>query len=183
MKYKSFTREELTDLLTDGIPMPESAILNDDTIYFYFKELESFINLAENEYEAKSNDYLEITILIDDMDFVILRMVNQKVLLFLVNSRPDIIDTMTADEASNVIGVVYGITIFNEKWIEVNDLVSQFTEELENALEYKSTKAKVKMDPKIVEKLNKSPVQYPDKTMKMKDYDKYFKKHKDKDYG
>ena len=120
MKYKTFDREELIELLTNGIPMPESATLDDDTIYFYFKELESFINLAENEYEAKSTDHLELTILIDDMDFVILRMVDKKVLLFLVNSRPDIIDTMTSSEASSVIGVVYGITIYNEKWVEVN---------------------------------------------------------------
>jgi hypothetical protein len=90
---------------------------------------------------------------------------------------------MTSQEATDVIGVVYGITIFNEKWIQVNDLVTQFTEELENALEYKSTKEKIKIDSKVLAKLDKSPVQYPDKTMKMKDYDKYFKKDKDKKYG
>jgi hypothetical protein len=183
MKYKAFSREELIDLLTNGVPMPESAILDEDIIYFYFKELESFINLAENEYEAKPTDHLELTIMVDDLDFVILRIVDNKVLLFLVNSRPDIIDTMTSQEATDVIGVVYGITIFNEKWIQVNDLVTQFTEELENALEYKSTKEKIKIDSKVLAKLDKSPVQYPDKTMKMKDYDKYFKKDKDKKYG
>jgi hypothetical protein len=90
---------------------------------------------------------------------------------------------MTSDEASSVIGIVYGITVYNEKWIEVNELVDKFTEELDNIIEYNSTKAKVKMDPKLLAKLNKSPVQYPDKTMKMKDFDKYFKKNKGKKYG
>ena len=183
MKLKSFTREELTELLTDGIPMPKSALTDENTIDFYFEELRSFINTAENEYWAKSTDYLELTITVDDNDFLILRFINDKVFVFLVNSRPDIIDTMTSDEASSVIGIVYGITVYNEKWIEVNELVDKFTEELENIIEYNSTKAKVKMDPKLLAKLNKSPVQYPDKTMKMKDFDKYFKKNKGKKYG
>ena len=183
MKYKTFTKEELTEMLTDGIPMPNSALTDSNTIDFYFQELESFIKLAENEYDAKSTDYLEITIMVDDLDFIVLRYIHKKVFLYLANTRPDIIDTMTSQEATDVVGIVYGITVFNEKWIEVNELVEEFTEELANKLEYNATKAKVKMDPKLIAKLNKSPIQYPDKIMKMKDYDKYFKKNKDKKYG
>ena len=32
MKYKTFSRDELTDLLTNGIPMPESAKTDENTI-------------------------------------------------------------------------------------------------------------------------------------------------------
>ena len=47
-------------------------------------------------------------------------------------ARPDIIDTMTTTEeaSSDIIGVVYGVTVYNEKWVEVNELVEEFTEEL-----------------------------------------------------
>lgn len=183
MKYKTFTREEITEMLTDGIPMPKSALTDQNAIDFYFEELLAFINLAENEYEAKSTDYLEITIFVDDLEFLILRFIVDRVFIYLANTRPDIIETMTSEEATDVIGIVYGITVYNEKWVQVNELVDHFAQELENALEYNNTKAKIKMNPKVLEKLNKSPIQYPDKVMKIKDYDKYFKKNKDKKYG
>ena len=96
MKLPTFTRDELTEFLTDGVPMPKSALTDENTINFYFDELLQFINLAENDYWAKSTDYLELTICVDDSDFLILRFVAGKVLIFLVNSRPDIIDTMTS---------------------------------------------------------------------------------------
>ena len=54
MKYKTFSRDELTDLLTNGIPMPESAKTDENTIDFYFEELESFINLSENRFSASN---------------------------------------------------------------------------------------------------------------------------------
>jgi len=181
MKYKTFSREELIEMLSNGIPMPKSALVDENTIVFYFEELMSFIKLAENDYDARSSDYLEITITVDDLDFVILRYVEEKVFLYLANTRPDIIDTMTSQEATDVVGLVYGITVYNEKWIEVNELVEVFTEEL--IKNHKSKKSKPKYDPRILEKLNKSTVQYPDKTMKPKDFDKYFKKDKDKKYG
>ena len=180
MKYKTFSREELIEMLSNGIQMPKSSLVDEDTIIFYFEELLSFIKLADNTYDAKSSDYLEITATVDDLDFVILRYVGNKVFLFLANTRPDIIDTMTSQEATDIIGLVYGITVFNEKWVEVNELVEAFTEELIMDIEQKS---KPKFDPKILEKLNKSTVQYPDKTMKPKDFHKYFKKDKDKKYG
>ena len=182
MKYKTFSRDELTDMLTNGIPMPKSALTDENTIDFYFEELLAFINIAENVYEAKSTDYLEITILVDDLDFIVLRYIGGKVYLYLANTRPDIIDTMTNEEATDVVGIVYGITVYNEKWVEVNELIEEFTEELANKLEYNATKAKVKMDPKLLAKLNKSPIQTPDKVIKMSDYKKYFKKGNEKDY-
>ena len=183
MTFKALSKDELTEFLTNGIPIPSSATTDDTTLDFYFQELHSFINTADNEYWARISDYLELTIAANENDFLILRYVQDKIVVYLINSRPDIVDTMTPVEASDIVGIVYGIVVYNEKWIEVNELVDQFTEELENALEYKSTKQKIKMDSKILEKLNKSPIQYPDKTMKMKDYDKYFKKDKGKKYG
>ena len=183
MKYKSFSREEISDFLTDGIPMPKSALTDENTIEFYFEELESFINSAENAFEAKSTDYLEITIFIDDLEFLILRFIVDRVFVYLANTRPDMIETMTSDEASDVVGIVYGITIYNEKWVHVNELVEEFTQELADKIEYNATKAKIKMDPKLIAKLNKSPIQRPDKTMNIKDCEKFYKKDKDKKYG
>ena len=78
-------------------------------------------------------------------------------MIYLVNMRPDILETMTPEEASDVVGMVYGFS-FNEKWVQVNELVEEFTEELVNKLEYNATKAKVKMDPKPIR-----PIQTPDK--------------------
>ena len=182
MKFESLSKDELTEYLTNGIPLPKSAMTDENTIDFYFEELLQFINIAENNYWAKSSDYLELTITSDDKDFLILRFVHDRVMIYLINSRPDIVDTMTPEEASDVVGMVYGIIVYNDKWVQVNELVEEFTEELVNKLEYNATKAKVKMDPKLLAKLNKSPLQRPDKTMSVKDYDKYFKKGNKKDY-
>ena len=182
MKYKTFSREELIEMLTNGIPMPKSSLTDENTIDFYFEELLAFINLAENQFEAKSTDYLEITIFVDDLEFLVLRFVVDRVFIYLANTRPDIIETMTSEEATDVVGIVYGITVYNEKWVQVNELVEEFTQELVNKLEYNATKAKVKMDPKLLAKLNKSPIQTPDNVIKMSDYEKYFKKGNEKDY-
>ena len=182
MKYKTFSREELTEMLTDGIPMPKSALTDENTIDFYFEELLAFINIAENAYEAKSTDYLELTVFVDDLEFVILRFIVDRVFIYLANTRPDMIETMTSEEATDVVGIVYGITVYNEKWVQVNELVEEFTQDLADRIEYNATKAKIKMDPKIIAKLNKSPLQYPDNVLKMSDYEKYFKKGNKKDY-
>ena len=182
MTFKGLSKDELTVYLTEGIPLPKSAMTDENTIDFYFEELLQFINIADNNYWAKSSDYLEITITVDDEDFLILRYIAGNVMIYLVNMRPDILETMTPDEASDVVGMVYGIVVYNEKWVQVNELVEEFTEELVNKLEYNATKAKVKMDPKLLAKLNKSPIQTPDKVIKMSDYKKYFKKGNEKDY-
>ena len=182
MTSMRLSREELTEYLTNGIPLPKSAMTDENTIDFYFEELLQFINAADNNYWAKLSDYLELTVSADDQDFLILRFVEDRVVIYLVNSRPDILDTLTPEEASDVVGMVYGLTVYNEKWVQVNELVEVFTEELVNKLEYNTTKAKVKMDPKLLAKLNRSPLQYPDKTLKMSDYKKYFKKGKKNEY-
>ena len=183
MKFETLSKDKLSEYLTNGIPLPKSAMTDENTIDFYFEELESFINLAENRFSAKSTDYLEITIEVDFLDFVILRYISGSVFLYLVNSRPNIITDMTTDEATDIIGIVYGVTIYNEKWVQVNELVEEFTQELADKIEYNATKAKIKMDPKLLAKLNKSPIQRPDKTMNIKDFEKFYKKDKDKKYG
>jgi hypothetical protein len=62
MELKQFSKEELMDFLFNGIPMPETALTNQNTIDFYFEELESFINVAENDFWAKNTDKNEITV-------------------------------------------------------------------------------------------------------------------------
>jgi hypothetical protein len=73
MTYQTLSRDELTEYLTNGIPLPKSAMTDENTIDFYFEELQQFINIAENNYWSKSTDYLELTITVDDIDFLILR--------------------------------------------------------------------------------------------------------------
>lgn len=48
MQLKKFSKEELMEFLINGIPMPETALTNQNTIDFYFEELESFITGANN---------------------------------------------------------------------------------------------------------------------------------------
>ena len=182
MTYQTLSRDELTEYLTNGIPLPKTAMTDENTIDFYFEELLQFINIAENNFWAKSSDYLELTVTVDDVDFLILRFIDDRIMFYLVNSRPDILDTLTPEEASDVVGMIYGIVVYNEKWVQVNELVEEFTAELINKLEYNATKEKLKMDPKLLAKLNKSPNQYPDNVLKMSDYKKYFKKGDKKDY-
>lgn len=182
MTYQTLSRDELTEYLTNGIPLPKTAMTDENTIDFYFEELLQFINIAENNFWAKSSDYLELTVTVDDVDFLILRFIDDRIMFYLVNSRPDILDTLTPEEASDVVGMIYGIVVYNEKWVQVNELVEEFTAELINKLEYNATKEKLNMDPKLLAKLNKSPNQYPDNVLKMSDYKKYFKKGDKKDY-
>ena len=94
MEYKTFSRDELIEMLTNGIPIPKSALLDDITMNFYFEELNSFINTAENTYDSNITNHLEITIMVDDLEFLILRYVDENVLIYLANTRPDIIETM-----------------------------------------------------------------------------------------
>jgi len=58
MKFQTLSRDELTEYLTNGIPLPKSAMTDENTIDFYFEELLQFINVAENNYWAISSDYL-----------------------------------------------------------------------------------------------------------------------------
>ena len=103
MQLKKFNKEELMEFLVHGIPMPETALTNENTIGFYIEELESFINTAENNYWARATDYLEITVSFRSIDYII----------------------MTSEEASDVIGLVYGVVVYNEKWKEVSQIATQ----------------------------------------------------------
>ena len=94
MTFKGLSRDELTVYLTEGIPLPKSAMADENTIDFYFEELLQFINIAENTYWARSSDYLEITITVDDEDFLILRYVGGNVMIYLVNTRTDILSNV-----------------------------------------------------------------------------------------
>ena len=83
---------------------------------------------------------------------------------------------MTTEEATDIIGIVYGVTIYNEKWVEINELVDEFTDELANKYEYNATKEKIHIDPKLLAKHSKSPNRSSNKIIDMKDFDKYIKK-------
>ena len=41
MTFKGLSREELTEYLTDGIPLPKSAMTDENTIDLLFEELET----------------------------------------------------------------------------------------------------------------------------------------------
>ena len=111
MQLKSLTRDQLTEYLTNGIPMPKSSIINENTIEVQFEELESFINAADNTYWARTTGYLDLTVSFDDVDWLILRYVRHKVVIYMTGQRADIFDSMTDTEASDIIGLVYGIVV------------------------------------------------------------------------
>jgi hypothetical protein len=125
MELKVFKKEQLMDFLTDGIPLPETAYLNKDTINFYFEELESFINLAENEYLARAENTAELIVAFDEKDYIVMRVIGTNLVFFMTPEAGSRIDTMSPTEAENIIGLVYGVIVYNEKWNEVSELANQ----------------------------------------------------------
>ena len=125
MQLKKFNKEELMEFLVHGIPMPETALTNENTIGFYIEELESFINTAENHFCASTTDYLEITVSFGSIDYIIMRSVGGNVVFYMAPEIVGDIGNMTSEEASDVIGLVYGVVVYNEKWKEVSDIATQ----------------------------------------------------------
>jgi hypothetical protein len=125
MQLKKFSKEELMEFLINGIPMPETALVNGNTIDFYFEELESFINGADNNFWASCTDYLEITIAFGTTDYIVMRFVGENVIFYMAPNVVGDIGNMTPDEASDIIGLVYGVIVYNEKWKEVSDIATQ----------------------------------------------------------
>jgi hypothetical protein len=125
MELRTLTREELMDFLTYGVPFPESALTNDSTLSFYFTELIAFINLADNIYDAKKTDKYEITVSFGFAEYLVLRKTDDKLALFMSQGIADDIDNITPEEAESVIGLVYGLVVYNEKWREISELADQ----------------------------------------------------------
>lgn len=113
------------EFLINGIPMPETALVNGNTIDFYFEELESFINGADNNFWASCTDYLEITIAFGTTDYIVMRFVGENIVFYMAPNVVGDIGNMTPDEASDIIGLVYGVIVYNEKWKEVSDIATQ----------------------------------------------------------
>ena len=125
MQLKKFSKDELMEFLINGIPMPETALSNQNTIDFYFEELESFINGADNNFWASCTDYLEITIAFGTTDYIVMRFVGENIVFYMAPNVVGDIGNMTSDEASDIIGLVYGVIVYNEKWKEVSDIATQ----------------------------------------------------------
>jgi hypothetical protein len=125
MELKVFNKEQLMDFLTNGIPMPETSFLNKDTINFYFEELENFINLAENEFIARSENTAELIVSFGEKDYIVMRVIGTNLVFFMTPEVGDRMDSMTPEEAENIIGLVYGVIVYNEKWEEVSNIASQ----------------------------------------------------------
>ncbi len=125
MQLKKFSKDELMDFLVSGIPMPETALTNENTINFYFEELESFINGAENDFWATCTDYLEITIAFGNKDYIVMRHIAGNVIFYMAPNVAGDIGNMTSEEASDVIGLVYGVIVYNEKWNQVSQIATQ----------------------------------------------------------
>tara|TARA_R110002012_G_scaffold254375_1_gene433417 strand:+ start:317 stop:808 length:492 start_codon:yes stop_codon:yes gene_type:complete len=122
MELKQYSKDELMDFLTNGIPMPETALTNENTIDFYFEELESFINVAENEFWAKSTDKNQLTVSFGSVEYLIIRMFSDNLFLLMAPSIADDINNITQKEAENVIGLVYGIIVYNYRWEEISEM-------------------------------------------------------------
>ena len=125
MQLKKFSKEELMEFLINGIPMPETALTNENTIGFYFEELESFITGADNNFWAAYTDHLEITVAFGTTDYIVMRFVGDNVVFYMAPNVVGDIGNMTSDEASDIIGLVYGVIVYNEKWKEVSDIATQ----------------------------------------------------------
>ncbi|MGB0568526.1 MAG: hypothetical protein ACPGKV_18315, partial [Alteromonas macleodii] len=92
--------------------------------------------------------------------------VGKNVLIFMTGQRADIFDTMTDTEASDIIGIVYGIVVYNEKWIEINEMIDEVISESKQDEEYFTIKHSI--DPKILDMLKKSPNNYKSGKFKIK---------------
>ena len=125
MQLKKFSKEELMEFLISGIPMPETALTNENTISFYFEELESFITGADNDFWAACTDHLEITVAFGTIDYIVMRFVGDNVVFYMAPNVVGDIGNMTSDEASDIIGLVYGVIVYNERWKEVSDIATQ----------------------------------------------------------
>lgn len=129
MQLKKYSRDELMEFLVNGILIPDTALINENTLVFYFEELESFINIAENDYYARSTDYLEITISFVDVDYIIVRSLGGNLVLFMDPEALGDIENINTEDAKSVVGLVYGIIVYNEKWKKISHLVDNFTKD------------------------------------------------------
>ena len=127
MELRNLSKEELMEYLVNGIQMPETSMLNKKTISFYFEELENFINLAENDFYARIINKSEITVAFGDIDFIVMRRFIDKMLFYMAPEVADDIENMSPSDASNVVGLVYGVIVYNAKWEEVSALASQIS--------------------------------------------------------
>ena len=127
MELRNLSKEELMEYLVNGIQMPETSMLNKKTISFYFEELENFINLAENDFYARITNKSEITVAFGDIDFIVMRRFIDKMLFYMAPEVADDIENMSPSDASNVVGLVYGVIVYNAKWEEVSALASQIS--------------------------------------------------------
>ena len=126
MKFKPLSRDELMEYLVNGIPLPESALINDDVLDFYFEQLQEFINGAENDYGASRPSPIEVVISFGRVEYVVLRVAEERIFLLMSPNASEPED-MTTEEAENVIGLIYGIVVYNVKWDEMSKLADDLT--------------------------------------------------------
>jgi hypothetical protein len=120
MELKQLSREELMDFLTDGVPIPETALGNDAILNFYFEELVSFINIAQNDFWARREKKFEIIVSFGEEDYIVLRVISDNMnLLMYSEDVAENIEDISADRAQDIIGLVYGLIVYNERWKEV----------------------------------------------------------------
>ena len=136
MELKKFTRSELMDFLLNGIPLPDTALINKNTISFYFEELKNFINLAENDFAARSSGNLEITVSFghNNTDYVVMKKVEDYVLFLIPPEVADDIVNIGQKEAQDIVGLVYGLIVYNAKWEEVSELANTILQEGEEPI-------------------------------------------------
>ena len=136
MELKKFTRSELMDFLLNGILLPDTALINKNTISFYFEELENFINLADNDFVARSSDNLEITVSFgyNNTDYVVMKKIEDYVLFLIPPQIADDIVNIGEREAQDIVGLVYGLIVYNAKWEEVSALANTILKEDEEPI-------------------------------------------------
>ena len=128
MKFRQLSHDEIMDLLMNGIPVPKTVISGVDATGYYFAELATFINLADNDFYAVDNGSLSMTISFGDVEYLVCRIENRKIMFFMMPEIAENILDMTKKEANDVIGVIYGVIVYNERWEEIFDIAENFAE-------------------------------------------------------
>jgi hypothetical protein len=118
------------------------------------------------------SNILEISVSFGNIESIVLRPIEQKVVLLMAQELWDDVDNMTESEAEDIIGLIYGVIVFNEKWMELMDLALKINSNLNH-----SNDASVKkIDPYFFNKYNEIPNQKL--SLKMKNLKSFLKTNK-----
>jgi len=92
--------------------------------------------LADNDFVARSSDNLEITVSFgyNNTDYVVMKKIEDYVLFLIPPQIADDIVNIGEREAQDIVGLVYGLIVYNAKWEEVSALANTILKEDEEPI-------------------------------------------------